>query len=249
MSKAVARLFWKPEMDELLQEFVPGHTEREIIDEFERKFDIRLRVPQLKNRMTTLGLKQGVNSGHFKKGQSPFNKGMKQTDYMSAESIERTKATRFHNGNIPHNAKGHEIGRERISADGYTEVKVKLHYNSGNFVGTYRGKHVLIWERTHGRHIPDKTAVLFADGNKRNFDPDNLVAVPRKLLVVINHCNIPYFDRQSLEAAIKIAEIKIKSNELELSEPRICKECGAQFVPEFKTQARCRKCIDERKEI
>lgn len=249
MSKAVARLFWKPEMDELLQEFVPGHTEREIIDEFERKFDIRLRVPQLKNRMTTLGLKQGVNSGHFKKGQSPFNKGMKQTDFMSAESIERTKATRFHNGNIPHNAKGHEIGRERISADGYTEVKVKLHYNSGNFVGTYRGKHVLIWERTHGRHIPDKTAVLFADGNKRNFDPDNLVAVPRKLLVVINHCNIPYFDRPSLEAAIKIAENKIKSNALELSEPRICKECGAQFVPEFKTQARCRKCINARKEI
>lgn len=249
MSKEVARLFWQPEMDELLQEFVPGHTEREIIDEFERKFDIRLRVPQLKNRMTTLGLRQGINSGHFKKGQSPFNKGMKQTDFMSAEAIERTKATRFKNGIIPHNAKGKEIGRERVGKDGCIKVKVKLHSYSEGLCGNYRGKHLLIWERTHGMHVPENTAILFADGNKRNFDPDNLVAVPRKLLVVINHCNIPYFDRPSLEAAIKIAEIKIKSNALELSEPRFCKECGAQFIPEFKTQARCRKCIDERKEI
>lgn len=248
MNKEVKRLWWNTDMDSFLCAFVPGHSEREIIDEFERKFDIRLRRSQLKNRITTLGLKQGVNSGCFKKGQSPFNKGLKQTDYMSAESIERTKATRFKNGLIPHNAIGHKLGRERVNQDGYIEVKVKLHSYSDGACGNYRGKHLIIWERTHGMHVPEKTAILFADGNKRNFDPDNLVAVPRKLLVVINQCHIQYFDRPSLEAAMKIAEIKIKSNELELSEPRICKDCGARFMPEFKTQARCRSCINARKE-
>ena len=45
------------------------------------------------------GLKTRVpNSGQFPKGHVPRNKGKKQTDFMSAEAIERTKATRFQKG-------------------------------------------------------------------------------------------------------------------------------------------------------
>lgn len=247
MSTDVARLVYAPEMDEFLTEFVPGHSEAEITDEFERRFGIRLRRSQLKNRMTTLGVRQGINTGQFRKGQPAYNKGMKQTDFMSAEAIERTKATRFQKGQIPHNAIGFGIGRERVDKDGYVLVKVKLHSNTDGRWNNYRYKHVLIWEQEHGCHIPPKTAIIFADGNKRNFDPDNLVAVPRRTLLVINRHRIPYFDRTSLEAAMKIAEIKMKANELELSIPRTCKECGAQFKPEFKNQIRCRSCINERK--
>jgi predicted Zn-ribbon and HTH transcriptional regulator len=247
MSTDVARLFYTPEMDEFLMEFVPGHSKAEITDEFERRFGIRLRRSQLKNRMTTLGVRQGINTGQFKKGQPAYNKGMKQTDFMSAEGIERTKATRFQKGQIPHNAIGFGIGRERVDKDGYVLVKVKLHSNAEGRWNNYRYKHVLIWEQEHGCHIPPKTAIIFADGNKRNFDPNNLVAVPRRVLMIINRHHIPYFDRTSLEAAMKIAEIKMKANELELSIPRTCKECGAQFKPEFKNQIRCRSCINERK--
>lgn len=247
MSTDVARLFYTPEMDEFLTEFVPGHSEAEITDEFERRFGIRLRRSQLKNRMTTLGVRQGINTGQFKKGQPAYNKGMKQTDFMSAEVIEKTKATRFQKGQIPHNAIGFGIGRERMDKDGYIQVKVKLHSDTEGRWNNYRYKHVLIWEQEHGCHIPPKTAIIFADGNKRNFDPDNLVAVPRRTLLVINRRRIPYFDRASLEAAMKIAEIKMKANELELSIPRTCKECGAQFKPEFKNQIRCRACIDARR--
>lgn len=247
MSTDVARLFYTPEMDEFLRGFVPGHSEAEITDEFERRFGIRLRRSQLKNRMTTLGVRQGINTGQFKKGQPAYNKGMKQTDFMSAEAIERTKATRFHKGQMPHNAIGFGIGRERVNKDGHVLVKVKLHSDTEGRWNNYRYKHVLIWEQANGRHIPPKTATIFADGNKQNFDPDNLVAVPRRTLLVINRHRIPYFDRTSLEAAMKIAEIKMKANELELSIPRTCKECGAQFKPEFKSQVRCRACIDARK--
>lgn len=247
MSTDVARLFYAPEMDEFLTEFVPGHSEAEITDEFERRFGIRLRRSQLRNRMTTLGVRQGINTGQFKKGQPAYNKGMKQTDFMSAEAIEKTKATHFQKGQIPHNAIGFGIGRERMDKDGYIQVKVKLHSNAEGRWNNYRYKHVLIWEQEHGCHIPPKTAIIFADGNKRNFDPDNLVAVPRRILMIINRHHIPYFDRSSLETAMKIAEIKMKANELELSIPRTCKECGAQFKPEFKNQIRCRACIDARR--
>lgn len=247
MSTDVARLFYTPEMDEFLTEFVPGHSEAEITDEFERRFGIRLRRSQLKNRMTTLGVRQGINTGQFRKGQPAYNKGMKQTDFMSAEAIEKTKATRFQKGQIPHNAIGFGIGRERMDKDGYIQVKVKLHSDTEGRWNNYRYKHVLIWEQEHGCHIPPKTAIIFADGNKRNFDPNNLVAVPRRILMIINRHHIPYFDRSSLETAMKIAEIKMKANELELSIPRTCKECGAQFKPEFKNQIRCRACIDARR--
>ena len=247
MSTDVARLFYAPEMDEFLTEFVPGHSEAEITDEFERRFGIRLRRSQLKNRMTTLGVRQGINTGQFKKGQPAYNKGMKQTDFMSAEAIERTKATRFQKGQMPHNAIGFGIGRERVDKDGYVLVKVKMHSFSEGRANNYRYKHVLIWEKVHGCHIPPKTAIIFADGNKRNFDPNNLVAVPRRVLMIINRHRIPYFDRASLETAMQIAEIKMKANELELSIPRTCKECGAQFKPEFKNQIRCRACIDARR--
>lgn len=134
-----------------------------------------------------------------------------------------------------------------MDKDGYIQVKVKLHSNAEGRWNNYRYKHVLIWEQANGRHIPPKTAIIFADGDKRNFDPDNLVAVPRRTLLVINRHHIPYFDRTSLEAAIKIAEIRMEANRLELAQPRICKECGAEFKPGFKNQVRCRECIDARR--
>jgi len=41
----------------------------------------------------------------FKKGQVPFSKGKKQTDFMSKEGIERTVATRFKKGQASFNVK------------------------------------------------------------------------------------------------------------------------------------------------
>lgn len=240
-------MVYTPEMDVFMKDFVPGHSEQQIIDEFEAQFDIKLRRSQLKARMYSLGLKQGINTGRFRKGQPAYNKGMKQPDFMSAEGIERTKATRFKKGQIPHNARDFDIGRERVDGDGYIEVKVKLHSGKEGRYSNYRLKHILIWEKVHGQKLPPNTVVVFADGNKRNFDPDNLVAIPKRIWVRINVSHIPYFDRESLDTAMKIAELHSIANKLEIKEPRICKACGAQFQAEFKNQVRCRNCIDDKK--
>jgi hypothetical protein len=45
--------------------------------------------------------------------------------------------------------------------------------------GTWRPKHHLVWESHHGQPIPKGHAVIFGDGNNRNFDPDNLILVSR----------------------------------------------------------------------
>ncbi|SEH05521.1 hypothetical protein [Candidatus Venteria ishoeyi] len=44
-------------------------------------------------------------NGVIKKGNIPFNKGKKQAEYMSKESIAKSQATRFKKGRKPHNTK------------------------------------------------------------------------------------------------------------------------------------------------
>lgn len=57
----------------------------------------------------------------FKKGQISHNKGLKQLDFMSEESLNKTKATRFKKGSVPHNRL--PIGSERV-LDGFVQIKI-----------------------------------------------------------------------------------------------------------------------------
>lgn len=108
----------------------------------------------------------------IKPGQVSFNKGRKQTEYMSAESIERTKATRFKPGLKTHNRV--PVGTEREAKDGYIQVKVRDHAGNKN----YEFKHRIVYEENFGP-VPAGHIVEFIDGNVRNFSPDNLRAVTR----------------------------------------------------------------------
>lgn len=105
----------------------------------------------------------------FPKGHVPANKGRKQREYMSQEQIERAAATRFTKGHMPANHK--PIGYERVSKDGYIEVKVAE-------PRTFMAKHRQIWIERNGP-IPPGYNIQFRDGNKRNFDIGNLYMISR----------------------------------------------------------------------
>lgn len=64
------------------------------------------------------------------------------------------------------------IGTERIKT-GYVKVKTTS--------TEWKSKHVVIWESIHGP-VPAKHTVVFGDGDKRNFAPDNLVLIPLKAM-------------------------------------------------------------------
>lgn len=114
----------------------------------------------------------GGRKYQFKKGHKPFNKGKKQTEFMSKEAIEKTKATRFKKGSSPHNYK--PIGYERTTKDGYVEVKVRDGEKQKNF----ELKHRLIWEKHNGK-IPKGYNIQFKDGNRLNCNIDNLYMISR----------------------------------------------------------------------
>ena len=116
--------------------------------------------------LTDLGIKNSLNpntmASRFKKGSVPKNKGMRQTEYMSQKSIDKTKGTRFQIGNKPHNTI--PVGTEVVRADGYTYVKTE---------NGIVPKHRLVWMKYNGE-IPKGMRVAFIDGDKSNCSPENL---------------------------------------------------------------------------
>ena len=63
-----------------------------------------------------------------------------------------------------------QVGDERLGSKGFIEVKVSAK--------RWRPKHIVVWEKSHGP-LPKTHVLYFADGDKFNFDLDNLVAFPK----------------------------------------------------------------------
>lgn len=65
-----------------------------------------------------------------------------------------------------------EVGTERVSKNGYCYIKTE---DRGWVL-----KHWLIWEKANGRIINSEVEqVRFIDGNKTNFDPRNIIVIPK----------------------------------------------------------------------
>lgn len=99
----------------------------------------------------------------------------------------RGQQTRFTKGQRPHTWL--PIGTERVSGVGYLERKLT---DTGCTRRDYVPVHRIVW-RDAGRDIPTGHALVFKDGNKRNFDLDNLELVTRQELMRRNsyHNNYP----------------------------------------------------------
>lgn len=170
-----------PELDEKLKELYPVTRAVDIAKDF--GFSTRA----IYNRAFELGLKKDkevmrkwsreslqredhpARSFWIKKGTKPSNTGKKQTEFMSPEGIERTRATRFKKGQLGWNHK--EVGYERISVDGYVEIKVAE-------PNKFKLKHRLVWEQHNGT-IPKGFNVQFKDKNPQNVTIENLYLISR----------------------------------------------------------------------
>ncbi len=110
----------------------------------------------------------------FKKGQTPPNKGKKQTEYMSAEAIANSAKTRFKKGQTPHNTYVQESGIVIIRKN-----KKGIPYQ---FVKLARAKwlhlHIYVWQQAYGI-VPKGLLVTFKDGNTMNCVLENLELIDR----------------------------------------------------------------------
>lgn len=158
--------FFTPEEAEYIRKHVVGCSNQELTDLFNAHFGLNLTLAQIKAYKKNHKLSSGLD-GRFEPGHVPFNKG---------KSTGGWEPTQFKKGHRPHNYK--PVGAERVNGDDYVDVKIAD-------PNKWKGKHILIWEEYHGP-VPRGHAVIFGDGNRRNFDPDNLILVSRAQLAILN---------------------------------------------------------------
>ena len=132
------------------------------------------------------------NSGSFKKGHVPWNKGLKV--------CFGARKTSFKKGHLPANSK--VIYSERLSKEGYIEIKVGLN--------RWISKHRYIWEQHYKKEVPKGKVVIFLDGNNRNFEIENLKLISRGALLILNlrYKHITK-DRELMRSCVDLSELII----------------------------------------
>lgn len=130
--------------------------------------------------LTNLG-KRLAESGkgkatRFPKGNVPFNKGKKEWQFRSRESMEKCAMTQFKAGQVPHNA--HPEGYECMRSDGYLYIKTSER--------RMELKHVWVWQQ-HNGPVPDGYVIAFIDGDHSNCDISNLRLMKRAELIQLTN--------------------------------------------------------------
>jgi hypothetical protein len=140
-------------------------------------------------------------ASHYKIGAVSFNTGKRQSEYMSAEAIERTKATQFQKGFVPHNTK--QNGQITKRADGYWYKRLSL--------GQWKPLHHLLWCEQHGE-IPAKMCLTMKDGNKENITLDNLELITKKENIERNRNEKMFDNARNLADTYVAGVLKRKTN-------------------------------------
>lgn len=184
----------RKEEKDFFTEYVPGHTYKEIQAEFCKRFNKPITLNQVKGYIIRNGLKTGTD-GRFQKGNTPHNKGSKG---CYAPGMEKGW---FKKGHTPLNYK--PVGSERISKDGYIEIKVKD-------PNKWKLKHRYLWEKHNGK-IPKGMILIFKDNNKLNVCLNNLILISRAENMEINRKNDCKFTGDSKEAIINLTRLKLET--------------------------------------
>ena len=196
-------------MKQFILDNYKGRYNQELADLFNQKFNTNITSRTIKSYKANNKLNSGL-TGKFRKGQTPHNKGKK----MPKEVYEKVKHTMFAKGNVPPNHR--PVGSERISKDGYIEVKVAE-------PNKWRLKQRVVYEETKGK-IPEGCPIIFLDGNKRNFDIDNLRCITRSELLYLN-CNGLNNSNEITETGILMARLDSAKNKRKKKLEKNVKKC------------------------
>ncbi len=117
------------------------------------------------------------NSGCFEKGHVPFNKGKKLEEYLPEETIEKIKQTTFKEGQTA----GEKSNMWKGGVQTPNNDCVYLYDGVGKRIRRPKA----VYEEANGP-IPKGWILFHIDGIKHNDALDNLIAIPRSILVQIN---------------------------------------------------------------
>lgn len=195
------------EQFQFIKENAEGISNQELTDRVNQTFNLSITGKQMSAWKKNWGIVSGL-TGFFEKGHVPDNKGKKQSEYLTAEQIERTKATRFQNGHIPKNYT--PIGTERLSSDGYMRIKVQDH---GEWHHRWQLKHKIIWEKENGP-IPEDKVLTFLDGDPLNITTDNLTLITRAEHIEMTRRKLRFDNPEMTKLGAAIAKVNVKTSDV-----------------------------------
>lgn len=181
--------------------FLRQHEETpraELACKFNEKFGCNISVDSVKAKCLRMGLKTG-RTGCFSPGHKTWNSGLK--------GLTGANSTSFKKGNTPLNHR--PVGYERITVDGYVEVKVSE-------PNVFELKHRWIWEQHHGK-ILDNHVLVFKNMNKQDCRPENLMLISRAKLARLNQSFSKLATPDTNETCILMAKIKDKTHKLKVA--------------------------------
>lgn len=197
--KGTRMVRWNKAQLEFLREYYPKHPANELVVLLNKRFHLKRTVKQIQSAAKRHGIKSG-RDGRFKPGNKP---------HPDAKPKGANK-TSFVKGNKPHN--WNPVGHLRWYGSGkhkYLQIKLT---DTRNTLKDYVEVHRLIWFQ-HNGPIPEGHNVIFRDGDKTNFKPENLMLVSRKDHAMM--CKMGFYDgvSETKDAALLLVQIQRKRNE------------------------------------
>lgn len=168
---------------------------RDIWKKFNEHFGLSVEQKAFYALMSRYKIHNGLD-GRFEKGKTPWNKG------KHIQSVGRMKETQFKKGSIPPNIRpiGYESNRKGdiYIKVGKAEWKLKRRY---------------MYEQYHGS-IPEGYNIVFKN-QQEDYSEDNLVAVPKGAMALVNKYLKLTDDPQINEMVLNQATLEYKISELE----------------------------------
>lgn len=201
---------WTEEVIQFMIDNYEGRDNIELANMVNERFHLNTNGDRISNvksnlqRRRGINLRTGINRGCIEKGNIPFNKGKKWSEYLSEEQQEKSKKTWFKKGGVSLNHR--EVGSERITVDGIHEIKVAE-------PNVWKQKHRLIYESVYGE-IPKKHKVIFADGNRDNLDISNLLLVSNAEELIMNRRHLITSDIELTKSGVNVAKLILKTAEV-----------------------------------
>lgn len=189
------------EQFEWLKEQYRLQTLAQLTESFNQKFGTDKTEQQIRSCLRNHRIRSG-RTGHFEPMTPPWNTGTK--------GVMKPNSGSFKKGSVAPNCR--PIGAERITKDGYVEIKVAEPNPYTNAPTRFRLKHQVVWEQEHGP-VPDGMVVSFVDGDKMNCSLDNLELLHRGDLAVFNKLGGNTLPGEIRTAAKLIAKVSTKSRQ------------------------------------
>lgn len=167
-----------------------------------------------------------------------FGFGLTQTQVSSFRQSHGTTTKRSGGGRPQH-----PVGTVTEFGNGYVMCKVAESPKVPGSKDNWRPLPEVLWEREHGTRLPDGHVVVHANRNVHDNDPSNLVAVPKRVICIVNGAE--WHDRDTLEAVVASALLGVGISDAVRSMPARCAVCGREFeLPAKNLRARtCPECL------